>query len=41
MGKSGLFLFVLKNILLWHKVGLCLHGHIYMHVYTNSTSAIV
>ena len=28
MGKCGLFSFMLKIILLWHKVGLCLHGHI-------------
>ena len=29
MGKCRLFLFMLKTILLWHKVGLCLHGHIF------------
>ena len=28
MGKCELFLFMLKIILLRHKVGLCLHGHI-------------
>ena len=28
MGKCKLFMFVLKTILLQHKVGLCLHGHI-------------
>ena len=28
MGKCGLFLLMLKIILLQHKVGLCLHGHI-------------
>ena len=31
MGKCELFLFMLKIILLRHKVGLCLHGHIYAH----------
>ena len=30
MGKYELFSFLLKIILLWHKVGLCLHGHIYV-----------
>ena len=29
MGKCELFSFVLKIILLRHKVGLCLHGHIF------------
>ena len=29
MGKCKLFLFMLKIILLRHKVGLCLHGHIF------------
>ena len=28
MGECELFLFMLKIILLRHKVGLCLHGHI-------------
>ena len=28
MGKCDLFSFVLKIILLRHKVGLCLHGHL-------------
>ena len=31
MGKCELFSFVLKIILLRHKVGLCLHGHIFLH----------
>ena len=29
MGECELFLLVLKIIVLQHKVGLCLHGHIY------------
>ena len=36
MGKYGLFLFVLKIILLRHKVGLCLHGHIYIYIYLDN-----
>ena len=32
MGKCELFSFMLQIILLWHKVGLCLHGHIYVHI---------
>ena len=31
--KCELFLFMLKIILLRHKVGLCLHGHILLHFY--------
>ena len=34
MGKCELFLFMLKIILLRHKVGLCLHGHIYAEYMT-------
>ena len=30
MGKCELYSFVLKIILLRHKVGLCLHGHVYI-----------
>ena len=30
MGKCELFLLMLKIILLWHKVDLCLHSHIYL-----------
>ena len=30
MGKCELFSLVLKIILLRHKVGLCLHGHIWL-----------
>ena len=33
MGKCELFSFMLKIILLRHKVGLCLHGHIYARTF--------
>ena len=38
MGKCKLFSFMLKIILLHHKVGLCLHGHIYIIYIDRSTS---
>ena len=40
MGKCELFLFMLKIILLWHKVGSCLHGDIYVHNCPNGADRV-